>query len=150
MEHLNDMIGMSQHARELKKWDLPMRQGGMRPDVPLEYPRMAYKATKNAVGKAVVDDSLECQRIARDAEEYARMVADGWCESPKLALDAFELEQQAIGQAAAERAYSDRRMSPMAQREAAEADAQSKGHLPEVPEQRRGPGRPKTLNTAPA
>jgi hypothetical protein len=63
----------------------------------------------------------------------------------------LEHEQMAIGEAAAERAASDKKMSESAQREVAAAEEAHSGHMPEMkakPILKRKPGRPKRIQPA--
>lgn len=66
-----------------------------------------------------------------------------WCETPDLALAAEKRNQDQIALAAAEAAFLDRNLGDVAKRERQAADDASEGHLVEVPEQKRGPGRPR-------
>ena len=109
-----------------------------------DVPKMLYRALKQANGKvvcvAMVDVSVlpYTTKVVRSSDEYYKAVGAGWCESPQLALDSFEAAEQAVSQAAAERAYQDIRMSVMAQRE---ADAYEQTvplvHVAEIPEARK-------------
>lgn len=69
-----------------------------------------------------------------------------WCESPALALEAEQRNQDQIALAAAESNFDDRRLGELAKRERDAADEASDGHLVEIPEQRRGPGRPRKVD----
>lgn len=141
-----DTLGMSQHQIEVAKWNTPRREGGMRPDGFEPFPQMVYKARKREDGKVVVDDPEACQRIVGSAGELALAHGQGWHDGPTLALEAFEAAEQALGQAAAERAAADRRMSDAAQREAAAIESQTGAHLGEIPEApKRKPGRPRKV-----
>jgi len=84
-----------------------------------------------------------CRTVMTEQEERDAVNTGLWMPTPQEAVEVDEARQQAIAQAAAEAAYDDRRLSAAAQAERAAADAVSEGHLVEVPEQRRGPGRPR-------
>ena len=157
----------SAYARELKKWDTPKRQGGYGPDGYEEYDRMLYKA-RNENGKAEVhrmppprwafqpgingdkewDNAIlvaeeftkRCQIIVKNDDEKANMLSRGWCLTSDEALESFEREQQAIGDAAAEREFRDQGMTEKARREAAAADAATHAHVADIPApKKRGP-----------
>jgi len=83
--------------------------------------------------------TASCQRIVQDQAEESRAHEDGWRESPEAAIQFVHERDRTISTAAAERAYTDARMSPAAQAEAKEAEkAHDDLHLPAVPEKRRG------------
>ena len=105
------------------------------------HPTTLYRALKLPNGKVVcVDASVIAQtsKVVRNSDEYYKAVGQGWCDHPTTALERFEAEEAAVGQAAAERAYSDLRMSEPAQRE---AESYEKTvpliHVPVIPEARR-------------
>lgn len=56
-----------------------------------------------------------------------------------MAVEAYDKQQTDIAELAANRAYSDRKMSPEAQREAADMDENVARHLPVIPELPRPP-----------
>jgi hypothetical protein len=149
MAHLNDEIGLSEMGRERKRWDLPQRDGGMRPDRFEEYPKMLYRAVE-VNGQIVDDDPQDCQTLASSADHEARLKAEGWAETVQEARDAAERQATDVANAAAERHLSDQRLSASARAEAAAADAASGSHLPEIPEQpvRRKRGRPRKVQPA--
>jgi hypothetical protein len=142
--HLNDEVGLSQMAREKRKWDLPRRDGGMRPDGFEEYPKMLYRAVEEQ-GRIVVDDHRQCREIAVSREHEERLVRDGWTHSVSEARDAAARQQEVIATAAAERETAERSMSEPARREAAAVDAASDTHVPEIPEAPRRRGRPRKV-----
>lgn len=77
------------------------------------------------------------------AEDEAHWTSTGlWAPTVAGAADAEERRQRAIADAAAESRHADRRLSPAALAERTAAEDAHDGHLVEVPEQRRGPGRP--------
>lgn len=146
----------SQMGIELKKWNTPKSQGGMRPDFPEYFPRMLYMAQRRPDGvfsTAEVDDKLfggqpgaaeswtaKCQKTVKDETELARALDQGWRESQAEAMIRHEEKEKSISTAAAHRAYEDRNMSEPAKAEIAAAEAESADHLPEI---KRRPGRPR-------
>jgi hypothetical protein len=79
-------------------------------------------------------------RLVETAEAHA--ACDGlWQESPALARAAYERLQDQIGEAAAERAYTDRRMSAGAQAELRALERETDAHVLDVPAPPRRPGR---------
>ncbi len=112
-------------------------------------PVCLYRALKRPDGKVVCTDGdyiTETCRAARTEYDYLLMIGQGWVREPQEALERFEAEEQAIGQAAAERAYADQSMSESAQSEI-EAYESTTGvkHVPEVPEAVKKRGRPKKV-----
>lgn len=123
------------------------------------YPRMVYKAiehpkTKQMVCMAIQPNPLQfptpqeydiavratdelnrrCYRIVNDDVEFRNAQNDGWYESPALALAGHEDEHWAgVVEETARRHYSDQRMSPKAQAEAAAVDASTEHQVPDVP-----------------
>jgi len=85
-----------------------------------------------------------CRIVADAAEERACLESGLWANSPQAAVLQDEARQQAIAQAAAESAWDDRRLSSDALAERDAIDAESEGHLVEVPARRR-PGRPRKV-----
>lgn len=120
-------LGLTDHAKELARWNQPK---------PYEaYPKALYMGTTTTGGRVVL---LEPPRTVQSEREEQEARAAGWDPNPQHALDAETKRQEAIGTAAAERAYTDRQMSVSAQAEAAEADqAAGAKHLGEIPERPR-------------
>lgn len=127
----------SAYAKEAVKWEGQYSQYGPpgRPFTFAEFPKRLYRASRPATGGKVTFEGLD----VADEDEQRNMQSRGFCIGQDVALDALQREEFSIAQASAERAFSDRRMSDKAQREADEADARTAAHLPEIPEQRRGP-----------
>jgi hypothetical protein len=120
------------------------------------YPRMLYKAQKNALGKVLCRDvqpspegypdersyaaacigveqfNKRCELKVHDEDEYRKMSRDGWCDSPQEALAAHERLEQAISTAAAEANHAAKRLSPLAQAELAAAGAETHQHVTDV------------------
>lgn len=86
-----------------------------------------------------------CYVVGDAAEERKALETGLWAETPDKAKEAEERRAQAIAEAAAVSRHDDRRLSPAALAERDAIDAESEGHLVEVPEQRRGPGRPRKV-----
>ena len=131
------------------------------------YPKMLYKAHPDRSGKArcmmaepdplyfatqpeydrAVRDTIQfnarCTRKVHDEADERLAKGQGWTETPNQALAVYEREQQAIGNAAAERAYSDQRMSARARAEAEQADAATHEHVAEVKAPKKRPYRRK-------
>lgn len=150
----------SEYGKELRRWDLPKSRGGMNADGYEEYPRMLYQAIDPGNGKPEVhrmpppryayptgregdeiwtqacvmaeEFTRRCQRIVHSEGEKAIAMGQGWCLTQDGALTDFEHRQQVIGNAAAERLASDRRMSEKAKAEAAAADASTHAHVADV------------------
>lgn len=124
----------SEHEKELKKWNTAKRDGGHQPDQHEPYPAMVYQA-RDLHGKPACEDprdeqfATRCQHIVRDATEHARYRADGWSDSPTLALAHAESLAQDIATAAAEANFSAAKMSPKAQAERAKLEASTDKHV---------------------
>ena len=126
-------LGLTDYAKEMARWN--------RPYVHQEYPKALYMGTTTTAGRV---ELIQPPRTVRTEGEEQEALAAGWCPNPQHALDAETKRQEAIGTAAAERAYTDRQMSPAAQREAEAADqAAGAKHLGEIPVRPKRPrGRP--------
>lgn len=129
-----------------------------------EFPKMLYRAQRKPIGGQVAcllpaphphefekadayDRACQmketfdraCQRIVKSADEEAIAKGQGWCVTPQAALDQFEAEQRALGQAAAEAAAAAARMTATAQAEFTAAEAQTHEHVTDVvPMRKRG------------
>lgn len=130
---------------ELAKWNKPY--------VFVPYPKMLYRARKRpdgivSVGEA--DDtvmggragsaeafSAGCQKIVKNEDDHLKAKGQGWCDTPSDALKLFEAEAKSIADTAAHRHFEDRLMGDSARSEAAQADADSFGHVPEVKAKRK-------------
>jgi hypothetical protein len=123
----DQQLGLSDYAKELARWNQPYRYQ--------EFPKMLFRGTTTTAGRIEV-----AQRIVASEREEQDARAEGWATHPDHAKDAETRRQEAIGTAAAERAYTDRQLSARAQAEAAAADqAAGAKHLGEIPEQPRRP-----------
>ena len=119
-------IGLTDYAKEIARWNQPF--------VYREFPKMLYRG-RTVAGRV----DVEHRTVTTEGEETLAL-EQGWRPSPVDATAAETQRQEAVGTAAAERAYADRRMSASAQAEAAAADAASGAkHLGEIPEQPRPP-----------
>jgi len=122
-------LGQTDYAKEMGHWNKPY--------VHQEFPKRLYMGTTTAGGRVTL---IEPPREVTSEREEAEARAAGWDPHPQRALDAETARQEAIGTAAAERAYTDQRMSGRAQAEAAAADqAAGARHLGAIPERPRRP-----------
>lgn len=149
-------------GKELRRWEqhrtelVPRGTNPGNPYVFRPYPKMLYRAQQSGSGKvyclmppphpygydrpelydrAVMEKEAfdkSCQCIVRDEAEELIKRGQGWAESPAAALELYEREQQAIGNAAAEAAYAAQRMSATAQAEFAAAGEQTHEHVTDV------------------
>jgi hypothetical protein len=164
--------GTTLYDRELAKWDTPKNQrvrdaeGNETAEMGMgavgfePFPRMVYKAHRRENGKVMCYDldaiyavdvktqaladafNRSCEKTVHSQSEYERARDEGWADTPAAALAHYEALQQDIATAAAEAAYSVRRMSEQARTEFAQADAQTEHPVTDV---RKKPGpKPKT------
>lgn len=120
------------YAKEIRKWEAGYTQYGPpgRPFVHRDYPMMLYRASRPAAGGDAVFVHQEAEDETRRASlEQLGFVAGG----PAAALEALERQEFAYAELAANRAFSDRKMSPEAQREADAKDSATIRHQPELP-----------------
>lgn len=103
------------------------------PYVKVEYPKALYRQAQPGQPAEL--------RVVQSQHEHERLGSD-WHESPADAAEHFQKLEADIAKAAAERNYSDARMSEKAQREALAADRATDEMRPELPAQpvRRKPG----------
>ena len=113
-------LGLSDRDKELKRWNAPYRYQ--------EFPKMLFRGVTTTQGRVDVE-----QRIVESQGEEALATGAGWTTHPERAKEAETARQEAIGTAAAERAYTDRRLSVAAQNEAAAIEATTAKHLGEIP-----------------
>ena len=123
-------------GQEMAKWEKPYRYEA--------FPKMLYRAIERQ-GRGVVSDPYDeavataCQKVVQNESEMRLAQGQGWCEGPDLALEAWERQQVAYGDEAANTAYHVARMSEPAQREYREASDQTHEHVVDVqPVKRRG------------
>lgn len=122
----------SPFAKEAAKWEQDYSQFGPpgRPRVFEEFPKRMYKAgRKEKSGVPVIIDAIDVE----SEQQQRNMESRGYRFGQDAALEAMHEADNAISALAANRAFNDRKMSPKAQAEAAEADASTSRHLPEIP-----------------
>jgi|TARA_R100000963_G_C4620945_1_gene88461 hypothetical protein len=145
----------SAYSRENARWDLPKREGGFNANGFEAFPTMLYKAFARENGKVMCGDPLvaigeaqaesfarKCQLIVQDQAELETAVKRGWAETPDAALERYEQDKVDLATAAAERHFSDQRLSASAQAEAKAADEATHEQVADVPVRRKR-GRPK-------
>jgi|SRR5213592_429459 len=139
----------SDYARERRKWEAYPTQYGEpeRPFVFREYPLMLYRAKRRPEGGK--DPILEHVTV-EDEQQERNMQSRGWVRGPDHAITALEDSERGLAQAAAERAYQDKRMSERAKEESAKVDEATISHLGEIKETpiRRRVGRPPKVKSA--
>ena len=155
----------SEMGKELAKWEqhqTSIISGTWTPGNPYryrEFPKMVYKAHRLTDGKVACMQAepeplaypnaeqhdracrsvdvfnRKCMLTVNDESELQKAHEGGWRDSPQEALEFHDRRDEQNLQAAAERAFSDSKMSAKAQREAAAAEAKHEGldHLEEVP-----------------
>lgn len=133
-DHMADTsLGLTDYAKEMARWNTPY--------IYQHFPLVLYLGITTTAGRIEV----KTRQVQSETEEHDAR-AHGWCLNPQAAQDAETRRQEAIGTAAAERAYTDRQMSGPAQAEAAAADqAAGAKHLGEIRERPRRP-RPSRAN----
>lgn len=129
---------------------------GLRPTTFQAFPKMVYKATKREDGRieccppepqineflslneyhrafakweAVIRGS---QRLVHSEDEHRRAKNDGWCGSPREAIDHQKALDEAVSTAAAEAHFAATRMSEKAQREFRAVDQATSEHIADV------------------
>jgi hypothetical protein len=130
----------SELGKEIAKWNAPKRLGGMNCNGFEPFPQMVYRAVKLESGKVVCMDADprtgeyfpgQQFRIVESAEQLGVAKGQGWCDTPAAAKVAFEREEQAAAQAAAEANHAALRMTPKAQAERTRRDASTDKHVTE-------------------
>lgn len=116
----DDTLGLTDRDKELRKWNAPY--------VYREFPKMLFRGTTTTAGRVEIE-----QRIVGSEGEQALAVGAGWSSHPERAREIETRAQEDLGTAAAERAWTDRRLSPQAQAEAAAVDQTTAKHLGEIP-----------------
>ncbi len=124
----------TEYAKEMRRHNAYPSEFGPagRPFVYHEFPKMLYKAARNAAGKIELAEHF---KVNSELEER-NMLSRGFHVGPDNAVAAIEREQQVHGELAAEREYAIRhgRHSEAAVREIRTAEAEHKGHMPVMPE----------------
>ena len=87
-----------------------------------------------------------CTLVVQNESQHRRAHADGWRDSIADAFEQAEKEARAIGNLAAERNYTDQRMSERARAEMAAAEAETHEHLPTLPAPKKRPYRRKVTS----
>ena len=131
--------GETFYAKEMRRWNTPKSQGGMRPDRFEEFPKMLYKARRPETGGPlrVIDPRDErfsegnCLTVG-DAHEERRALDDGWRNTPDEAIARAQAFEDEISTAAAERQNAEKRMSEKARAEAQAVDDATYEHVPEI------------------
>lgn len=139
----------SELAKEMAKWEQTPAQ---RDPIKNRYPWMLYKAQEKQ-GRAVVSDpddsafSQGCQTVVQNEQEHQRAKEQGWFDRPQDALDAWQTQQTAWADEAANVAYHVNRMGAQAQREYQEAGEATAQHVVDLQpvKRRRGPNKPKAV-----
>src|SRR6266446_4161758 len=121
----------SEYAKERRKWESQDTQFGSagRPFVYAEYPLMLYRAKRRPEGGK---EPLLEHFTVEDEQQERNMQSRGWVRGPDHAIKALEDSERGLAQAAAERAYQDKRMSERAQAEATAVDETTISHLGEI------------------
>lgn len=121
------------YATEMAKWEMFHSVYGP-PGRPFEqraYPALMYRAARPSAGGGAVYTHV---RVGDDAErERAERQGYVW-GGPGKALEALEQQEFQYAELAANRHFTERRMSEKAQQEAAAADESTIKHLPAIPE----------------
>lgn len=122
----------SAYAKERCKWEPTRTEYGDagRPFVYHEYPIMLTRASRPKQGGEPTFERV----IADDDQGEANLLSRGFCRSAEDALAVLAKADLERARAAAERAYTDQRMSARAQAEAARADEMTSDHVGDVPE----------------
>lgn len=123
------------YATEMRKWEMDHGPYGFpgRPrwqQGPSPYPCRMYLVKRAETGGGV--EVVYSADAGSEAEER-NFRSRGYCNGLQEAAEALVEREQAIAQAAAERAFHEKGMSERAKAEAAAADEATGDHLPEVP-----------------
>jgi len=126
----------SPFAREMAKWEMGYSLFGQpgRPreqQTPQPFPAMFYKMKRSDTNG---DFIVEHYQEAADEADARNLLSRGYHQGRPAAIAAIEEQEQRIAVAAAERVYHEQRMSEKARDEAAQADAATGQHVPEIPE----------------
>ena len=91
-------LGLTDREKELKKWEAPYRYQ--------EFPKMLFRGMTTTQGRVEVE-----RRIVAGEREETLAKESGWANSSAQAAAVETGRQEALGTAAAERAWDDRRVS---------------------------------------
>ena len=137
-------------AKEMRRWNAAKRDGGENANGFEKFPQMVYKAGRPASGGPIVcihptDEGFtrRNQLTVNSEEELERAKRAGWRETTEEAIEYATKLEDGVSDEAAVHQNRVKRMSPAAQREAAEADASTAEHVPELPEKPTKRGRRK-------
>ncbi len=119
------------YSKERCRWEAgPTEFGpGLKPFVQQDYPKMLSRAGRTTKGVPVIVD----HQIAESDVMEANLLSRGFRVGEDAALELLHAEDREHAKLAANRAYTDRAMSPRAQAEAAAIDDQTIDHLPVIP-----------------
>lgn len=123
---------------EFDDFRIGTEKGKRGPRVFQEFPKMVYKAGRNAVGKIEI---LEHQVVA-DEEEQRNLQSRGFSVTQEGALEGFQADDRELAKLAANRAYQERTMSDAARQEAQDYESSVDAHVAEIPEAPKKRGRP--------
>jgi hypothetical protein len=121
----------SVYAKERCKWEAQATEfgPGLRPFTYQPYPKMLSRAGRTAKGVPTI---VEHQIADSDVQE-ANLLSRGFRDGEDTALELLHAEDRQHAILAANRAASDRTMSPRAHAEAAAIDDTTIEHLPVIP-----------------
>ncbi len=126
----------SAHSREMAKWEMGYSPYGP-PGRPRErvghksWPSMFYKMKRRDTN----GDFIVEHYVAAENENQATLLeSQGYREGQTAAIAFVESLEQAVATAAAERNYRDRNMSDAAKEESARVEAESFGHVGDIPD----------------
>lgn len=113
-------------------------KGKRGPRVFVAFPKMVYKAGRNAVGKIEI---LE-HAIVETVDEERNLQSRGFMAGQAAALSVCESEALNLAKLAANRAYQERTMSDVARAEAETYERSQDEHVAEIPVTPKKRGRP--------
>ncbi len=137
----------SEFSKEMRKWETTHTIYGPpgRAAAFTEFPQMLYQAKRHVSGGPPIIEHF----VVNDEQERRNMQSRGWVIGPDNAVTALEQSELGVATAAAERAYTDRRLSPQARAEAEAVDEKTISHLGDISpeavkeEKQRRAGRPR-------
>jgi hypothetical protein len=151
----------SAYAQELAKWETrPLEDGSVTQSMISaaraaglhhgsfehhEFPKMLYQATQTPNGIKMTGEI-----VVESMVQQRNMESRGYRASQDDALALVETQNTEMAQAAAERAFTDRRMTPKAQAEAERIESSTARHLGEIPAAPIKKRRPYTRTSKPA
>jgi hypothetical protein len=141
----------SELAKELAKWD---QTPADRDPIKNQFPKMLYKVQLKQ-GKPCVSDpedaafSQRCQHVVKSEAEQRIAEGQGWIDGPQKALDAYEAQQIAVADEAANVAYHAAHMSDKAQREYKQASDETHEHVVDLqPVKKKSHHKPKAVTVS--